>query len=68
MTKITACGLDCYDACRICVDEGKLSGDASHPAGNGVLCSVLNKYMVQTPCITKPMLDGKEPEHWHHGE
>ena len=60
MTQTTACGLDCYDACCILVDEGKLSGDASHPAGNGALCAVLNKYMHETPRISKPMVDGQE--------
>lgn len=60
MSETTACGLDCYDACCICVEEGKLSGDISHPAGNGALCAVLNKTMHETPRITKPMIDGKE--------
>lgn len=60
MSEITACGLDCYDACCILVKEGKLSGDTSHPTGNGALCAVLNKYMHETLRITKPMLDGKE--------
>jgi len=60
MTKTTACGLDCYDACCISVEEGKLRGNASHPAGNGALCAVLNKYMYEAPRIIKPIIDGKE--------
>ncbi len=58
----TACGLDCYDACSIIVEEDsfKITGDASHPAGNGVLCALLNKYMFETPRIEKPRIDGVE--------
>jgi anaerobic selenocysteine-containing dehydrogenase len=58
----TACGLDCYDACSIEVDENsfKLSGNASHPAGNGALCSLLNKYMFESKRIEKPRVNGVE--------
>jgi anaerobic selenocysteine-containing dehydrogenase len=58
----TACGLDCYDACSIIVEEGsfKISGDANHPAGNGALCALLNKHMFETPRIEKPRVDGVE--------
>ena len=58
----TACGLDCYDACKIIVEEGdlKINGDASHPAGNGALCALLNKYMLETPRIEKPRVNGVE--------
>jgi anaerobic selenocysteine-containing dehydrogenase len=58
----TACGLDCYDACKIIVEEDtfKLKGDADHPVGNGALCALLNKYMFETPRIEKPRVDGKE--------
>lgn len=58
----TACGLDCYDACRIIVEDDawKIKGDASHPAGNGALCALLNKYMFETPRIEKPRVDGVE--------
>jgi len=58
----TACGLDCYDACKIIVEEDtfKLKGDANHPVGNGALCALLNKYMFETPRIEKPRVDGKE--------
>ena len=58
----TACGLDCYDACSIIVEEEsfKIKGDASHPAGNGALCVLLNKYMLETPRIEKPRVNGVE--------
>ena len=58
----TACGLDCYDACKIIVEEGdfKIKGDESHPAGNGALCALLNKHMFETPRIEKPRIDGIE--------
>ena len=59
----TACGLDCYDACRIVVDKSqfpKLKGDAAHPAGNGALCALLNKYTHEAERITQPRIGGKE--------
>ena len=58
----TACGLDCYDACSIIVEEDsfKIKGDASHPAGNGALCALLNRYMLETPRIETPRVDGVE--------
>lgn len=59
----TACGLDCYDACRIVVDKSqfpKLKGDANHPAGNGALCALLNKYTHEAERINQPRIDGKE--------
>ncbi len=43
--KKTACPLDCYDACKIVVDESmKLKGDKEHPITNGYLCYKLNHY------------------------
>ena len=56
----TACGLDCYDACSIVVDEEtlKIKGDASHPVGNGALCALLHKHMTDTPRIEQPRVDG----------
>lgn len=60
MDEGTACGLDCYDACYIIHEEGKLKGDKNHPIGNGALCAVLNKYMDETERIAKPRVDGKE--------
>ncbi len=60
--KETACALDCYDACKILVEEDRftLKGDAEHPAGNGALCALLNKYMFETPRIERPRVDGRE--------
>ena len=62
MSRNTACGLDCYDACSIIVEEDdfKIKGDTSHPAGNGALCALLNKYMFEIPRIEKPRVDGVE--------
>ena len=56
----TACGLDCFDACSMVYDDGKVRGDAEHPAGNGALCASVNKYMHETERIEKPRVDGKE--------
>ncbi len=59
----TACGLDCYDACRIVADKAhfpKISGDKAHPAGNGALCALLNKRMHETERITVPRVNGQE--------
>lgn len=59
----TACGLDCYDACKIVVEEGvfpKMSGDAEHPAGNGALCTFLHKSMHEEPRIEKARVSGVE--------
>jgi len=60
--KETACGLDCYDACRIIVEEecSDLKGDVEYPVGNGALCALLNKHMFKTPRIETPRVDGKE--------
>jgi len=55
----SACGLDCYDACSIVSDNGKLKG-GEDSFTNGALCSVLNKYMSEGNRITTPMVDGKE--------
>jgi anaerobic selenocysteine-containing dehydrogenase len=61
MKETTTCGLDCYDACSITVDsQGKLSGDASHPVGNGALCVHLHTHLNQSPRIDVPLVDGKE--------
>jgi len=59
----TACGLDCYDACKIVVEDGmfpKISADAEHPVGNGALCTLLNKSMHEEPRIEKARVDGKD--------
>jgi len=56
----TACGLDCYDACKIIVEENgtKIKGDREHPAGNGALCALLNKQMPEAERITQPCVNG----------
>ena len=59
----TACGLDCYDACKIIVEEEafpKISGDKTDPVGNGALCSLLHKSIHDTERIEKARVDGKE--------
>ena len=61
--KNTACGLDCYDACKIVVEEGtfsKMSGDVEHPVGNGALCTLLNKSIHDETRIETARVDGKE--------
>jgi len=61
--KNTACGLDCYDACKIIIEEGqfpKMSGDAEHPVGNGALCTFLNKSIHDEIRIEMPRVDGVE--------
>jgi len=62
MSKITACALDCYDACKIVVEEGfaSIKGDNEHPVGNGALCTLLNKSIQDEPRIEKPRIDGVE--------
>ena len=60
MAEKTACGLDCYDACRIIAENEKITGDKAHPPGNGALCAVLNKYIDDAERIAVPMVDGKE--------
>jgi len=60
--RYTACGLDCYDACKIVLKgEGfpKIEGDRSHPAGNGALCSLLNRAIHEAERILYPMVDGR---------
>jgi len=59
----TACGLDCYDACKIVLEDStfpKMSGDVEHPVGNGALCTLLNKSMHDEPRIETARVDGKE--------
>lgn len=56
----TICGLDCYDACSIIVEDEsfKIKGDVLHPTGNGALCSLLNKHMYDTTRIETPLVNG----------
>ena len=58
--KTTACALDCYDACKIVFNDGKLSGDKTHPVGDGSLCSLINRSIENEKRIEKPTIDGKE--------
>lgn len=60
MNPTTACPLDCYDACRIIVDEnGKLKGDKTHPVTRGYLCPNLNHF-TEFSRLTVPKLRGEE--------
>ena len=53
LNQITACPLDCYDACRIVIDEnGKLRGDKLHPVTRGYLCPNLNHFKDQDRLIS----------------
>ncbi len=44
MNKLTACPLDCYDACSIIYEDGKLKGNPAHELTQGFLCTHLNHY------------------------
>ncbi len=57
----TTCPLDCYDACSVIYEEGKLKGDPNHPVTNGYLCPNLNHYLTE-PRILKPRFKGQEIE------
>ncbi|MFA5215626.1 molybdopterin-dependent oxidoreductase [Sulfuricurvum sp.] len=58
MNQITACPLDCYDACRISVDNsGRFRGDKEHPITQGFLCPHLNHYK-STPRLLEPTYKG----------
>jgi len=60
MHKTTACALDCYDACKIIVEEGfaSIKGDSEHSVGNGALCTLLNKSIHAESRIETPRIDG----------
>ncbi len=60
--KITACPLDCYDACAVVVDPEtlKMTGLPHHPLTRGTLCPHLNRHYKEAERITKPRIDGKE--------
>ncbi len=57
----TTCPLDCYDACGVLYEKGKLAGDPRHPISNGYLCPNLNHYL-SAPRILKPRFKGSEIE------
>lgn len=60
--KITACPLDCYDACAIVVDPKtqKMTGLSHHPMTRGSLCVHLNRHYKKAKRIKHPRIDGKE--------
>ena len=62
MAKATACALDCYDTCKILVEDGiaHIKGDSNHPTGNGALCTLLNKSIHEEERITLPRVNSKE--------
>ena len=57
----TTCPLDCYDACSVIYEGGKLKGDPNHPLTQGFLCPSLNGFLKQKRII-KPSYNGKEIE------
>ncbi len=60
--KVTACPLDCYDACAVVVDPDslKMTGVESHPFTRGALCAHLNRHFKEAERIKTPRIDGKE--------
>jgi anaerobic selenocysteine-containing dehydrogenase len=62
MSNSTACALDCYDACKIVVEDGitSIKGDANHPVGNGALCTLVNKNIHEESRIEVARVDGIE--------
>ncbi len=55
--KKSACPLDCYDACSVIYENGKLMGEREHPITQGALCPNLNAFL-KTPRITTPTFRG----------
>ena len=63
MLRTTACGLDCYDACKIVLEEDtfpQIEGDAAHPTGNGALCTLLHKSIHDEARIVSARIDGQD--------
>ncbi len=58
MSNLTACPLDCFDACSIVYDEGVLKGDRNHVSTQGYLCPHLNHYD-DFERISQPRYKGK---------
>jgi len=58
MSNITACSLDCYDACEVVVENAKLRGNKNGHT-QGFLCPHLNHYD-KYPAIDTPRYMGKE--------
>ena len=59
MNNTTACPLDCYDACSVVVENGRLKGDKRHPITRGYLCPHLNHY-ADFETISVPRYKGEE--------
>ncbi len=55
----SACPLDCYDACAVIYEDGKLKGDPNHPFTKGFLCPSLNGFLKQDR-ILSPSFNKKE--------
>ncbi len=58
MNNLTACPLDCYDACSVRYENGRLKGDTGHPVTQGYLCPHLNHY-AEYERITQPRYRGE---------
>jgi len=58
MNNTTACPLDCYDACSIRFELGRLKGDKNHPVTRGFLCPLLNHFL-EEPRISEPRYRGR---------
>ena len=54
----TTCPLDCYDACSVIFEDGKLKGDPNHPLTQGFLCPSLNNFLKQKR-ISNPRYNGE---------
>ncbi len=58
-SNLTACPLDCYDACSVVWEDGKLKGDPNHKITRGHLCPNLNAFL-KTPRIEEAKLHGEK--------
>ncbi len=58
MSSVTACPLDCYDACSVVYDNGMAQGNLNHELTQGFLCPHLNHYSAYEPIMT-PRYQGK---------
>ena len=58
MNNVTACPLDCYDACSVVYENGRLKGERSHKITRGFLCPHMNHYFDHEP-IASPRYRGE---------
>ena len=58
MNNVTACPLDCFDACSAVFENGRLKGDKNHVTTQGYLCPHLNHFEEQ-PRMTQPRYRGE---------